>query len=238
MVFWCDNYYTMHNDTHSVHKRGLVFWRACLLSLDASRYVYPPPPSDANCPPFLLPGGPGPPAPKIAPISPGSTHTPSVPFVTIRSSGISVKETCRLVPLLIPISRWTVRLSHLRSNINFVKIFNFEARAASFCKFCIVYIRIPNLSILLTYSANMHISFWALWGRIVSKYTRRFISVHVLQESSMLCSIQTFGEHERLFLLSVNTHCFIPRTRIRFIPCTQQIRILGKTWVQFHKLRE
>ncbi len=78
----CSNYCTMHNDTHSEHKRRLVLWRARLLCSEASRYVYPPPLSDANCPPFPPPGGPGPPAPKMAPISPGSTHTPSTPFVT------------------------------------------------------------------------------------------------------------------------------------------------------------
>ncbi len=81
---WCSNYYTMHNDTHSVHKRRLVLWRACLLCSEASRYVYPPPLSDVNCPLFPPPGGPGPLASKMAPISPGSTHTPSTPSVTVR----------------------------------------------------------------------------------------------------------------------------------------------------------
>ncbi len=50
----------MHNDTYSVHKRGLVLWQAHLLCFEASRDVYPPPLSDANCPPFPPPGGPGP----------------------------------------------------------------------------------------------------------------------------------------------------------------------------------
>ncbi len=88
---WYSNYYTMHNDTHSVHKRSLVLWRARPLCLEASRYVYPPPLSDANCPPFPPPGGPGPPAPKMVPISPGSTHTPSAPSVTIRMQHLKIK---------------------------------------------------------------------------------------------------------------------------------------------------
>jgi hypothetical protein len=80
---WCSNYYTIHNNTHSVYKRHLVLWRARLLCFEASRYVYPPPLSGANCPPFPPPGGPVPLASKMAPISPGSTHTPSTPSVTI-----------------------------------------------------------------------------------------------------------------------------------------------------------
>ncbi len=79
----CSNYYTMHNNTHSVHKRHLVLWRAHLLCSEASCYVCPPPLSYANCPPFPPHGRLGPPASKMAPISPGSTHTPSTPSVTI-----------------------------------------------------------------------------------------------------------------------------------------------------------
>ncbi len=82
----CRNYYTMLNNTHSVHKRLLKMWRARLLCLWPSRYVYPPPLSEANCPPFPSPGGLGPPASKMVSFSPGSTHTPSLPSVTRRSS--------------------------------------------------------------------------------------------------------------------------------------------------------
>ncbi len=78
----CGNYYTMHNNTHSVHERRLVMWQARLLCFESFRYVYPPPMSEANCPPFPPPGGPGHPAPKMAPISPGSTNTPSTLSVT------------------------------------------------------------------------------------------------------------------------------------------------------------
>jgi hypothetical protein len=73
----------MHNNTHSVHKRLFVMWRARLPCFEPFRYVYPPPLSEANCPPFPPPGGPGPPASKMAPFSPGSTHTPSIPSVTV-----------------------------------------------------------------------------------------------------------------------------------------------------------
>ncbi len=76
------NCYTTYNNTHSVHKRLLKMWRARLLRLWPSRYVYPPPLSEANCPPFPSPGGPGPPASKMASFSPGSTHTPSPLSVT------------------------------------------------------------------------------------------------------------------------------------------------------------
>jgi hypothetical protein len=79
---------TMHSDTYSVHKRGLVLWRARLLCPEAFCDVYPPPLSDANCPPFPPPGGPGPltpPASKMASLSPGSTHIPSTLSVTIFS---------------------------------------------------------------------------------------------------------------------------------------------------------
>jgi hypothetical protein len=77
------NCYIMHNNTHSVHKRLLKMWRARLLCLWPSRYIYPPPLSEANCPPFPSPGGPGPPASKMASFSPGSAHTPSLPSVTL-----------------------------------------------------------------------------------------------------------------------------------------------------------
>jgi hypothetical protein len=73
---------------YSVHKRGLVLWRAHPLCSKAFCTVYPPPLSDANCPPFPPPGGPGPPtspASKMAPISPGSTHTLFPPSVTVPS---------------------------------------------------------------------------------------------------------------------------------------------------------
>jgi hypothetical protein len=82
---WCGNWCTTHNDTYSVHKRGLMLWQARLLSSEAFWDVYPPPLSDTNCPPFPPPGGRGPPTPpasKMASISPGSTHTPSTPSVT------------------------------------------------------------------------------------------------------------------------------------------------------------
>ncbi len=77
------NCYTMHNNTHSVHKRLLKMWRDCILRLWPSRCVYPPPLSEANCPAFPPPGGPGPPASKMASFSPGSTHAPSSQFVTV-----------------------------------------------------------------------------------------------------------------------------------------------------------
>ncbi len=73
----------MHNNTHSVHKCLLVMWRARLLCLEPFRYVCPPPLSEANCPPFPPPGGPGPPVTKMAPFSPRSTHTPTAPSVTV-----------------------------------------------------------------------------------------------------------------------------------------------------------
>jgi hypothetical protein len=58
------NCYTMQNSTHSVHKRLLKVWRACLLHLWPSCYVSSPPLSEANCQPFPPPGGPGrPPSP-------------------------------------------------------------------------------------------------------------------------------------------------------------------------------
>ncbi len=77
------NYYTMHNSTHSVHKRLLKVWRARLLHPWPSCYVSSPPLSEANCQPFPPPGGPGPPASNMAPFAPGSTHTPSPLSVTI-----------------------------------------------------------------------------------------------------------------------------------------------------------
>jgi hypothetical protein len=76
---------TMHNSTHSVHKRLLKLWLIRLLDLWPRRYVPSPPLSGANCQPFPPPGGPGPPASKMAPFSPGSTHTPSPLSVTIDS---------------------------------------------------------------------------------------------------------------------------------------------------------
>ncbi len=74
--------YTMHNSTHSVHKRLLKVWRARLLRLWPSCYVSSPPLSEANCQHFPPPGGPGPPASKMYPFSTGSTHTPCPPSVT------------------------------------------------------------------------------------------------------------------------------------------------------------
>ncbi len=82
VMFILYNCYTMHNNTHSVHKCLLKMWRARLLRPWPSRYVYPPPLSDTNCPPFPSPGGPGPPFSKMASFSPGSTHTLSPPSVT------------------------------------------------------------------------------------------------------------------------------------------------------------
>ncbi len=55
------NCYTMHNNTHSVHKHLLKMWRARLLRLWPSCCVSPPPLSEANCQPLPPPGGPGPP---------------------------------------------------------------------------------------------------------------------------------------------------------------------------------
>jgi hypothetical protein len=72
----CSNYYIMHNNTHSGHKRLLVMWRARLLCFEAFCYVYPPPLSEANCPPFPPPGKPGPRLPRWLPF-PQDPHTPS-----------------------------------------------------------------------------------------------------------------------------------------------------------------
>ncbi len=69
----------MHNDTYSVHKRGLVLWRAHLLTSEAFCNVYPPPLSDANCLSFPPPGGPGPltpPASKKPPFPQGQRTPP------------------------------------------------------------------------------------------------------------------------------------------------------------------
>jgi hypothetical protein len=83
---------TMHNSTHSVHKRLLKLWRVHLLHLWPCRYVPSPPLSGANCQPFPPPGGPGPPASKMAPFSPGSTHTPfplSVTDINLHNNKLS-----------------------------------------------------------------------------------------------------------------------------------------------------
>ncbi len=72
---------------YSVHKRSLVLWRARLLRSVASFNVYPPPLSDANCPPFSPPGGPGPlasPVCRAAPMSPGSTHIPILSITVLK----------------------------------------------------------------------------------------------------------------------------------------------------------
>ncbi len=98
------NYYTVHNNTHSVHKRLLVMWRARLLCLDAFRYVYPPPLSEANCLPFPPLGGPGPPATKMAPFSPGSTHTLSTLSVTAITI-CTCKICIRVLPLIEELKR-------------------------------------------------------------------------------------------------------------------------------------
>jgi hypothetical protein len=82
MVKLC-NCCTMHNSTHSVHKRLLKVWRARLLCLWPCCYVPSPLLSGANCQPFPPPGGPGPPASKVASFSPGSTHTPSPLSITV-----------------------------------------------------------------------------------------------------------------------------------------------------------
>ncbi len=74
---------TMHNSTHSVHKRLWKVWRDRLLHLWPCCYVPSPPLSGANCQPFPPPVGPGPLASKMAPFSPGSTHTPFPLSVTI-----------------------------------------------------------------------------------------------------------------------------------------------------------
>jgi hypothetical protein len=39
---------TTHNDTYSVHKRGLVLWRTRLLCSEAFCNVYPPPLSECQ----------------------------------------------------------------------------------------------------------------------------------------------------------------------------------------------
>jgi hypothetical protein len=82
----------MHNNTHSVRKRILSMWRARLLCFEPFRYVYPPPLSEANCPPFPPPGGLGPPASKMAPFSPGSTHIPPTLSVTLTISLVFLGE--------------------------------------------------------------------------------------------------------------------------------------------------
>jgi hypothetical protein len=64
----------MHINTHSVHKRRLVMRRAHLLCLEAFCYFYPPPLSEANCPPFPPPGGPAPRLPRWLPF-PQDPHT-------------------------------------------------------------------------------------------------------------------------------------------------------------------
>jgi hypothetical protein len=72
---WCSNFYTMPSDTHSANKRRLVLWRARLLHSESSRYVYPPPLSDANCPPFPPLKGRVPRLPRWLPF-PQDPHTP------------------------------------------------------------------------------------------------------------------------------------------------------------------
>jgi hypothetical protein len=66
---------TMHNSTHSVHKRLLRLWRDRLLHLWPCRYVPSPPLSGASCQPIPPPGRPGPPASKMASFS-QDPHTP------------------------------------------------------------------------------------------------------------------------------------------------------------------
>jgi hypothetical protein len=99
MVFYYQMIYSP--ETNNYNKTRFLLW---LLVIDEQRTiiptlcinmawcseafctVYPPPLSDANCPPFPPPGGPGPlapPASKMASISPGSTHIPSTPSVTV-----------------------------------------------------------------------------------------------------------------------------------------------------------
>ncbi len=80
------NCYTMHNNTHSVHKRLLVMWRARLLCFEPSRYVYPPPLSEANCPPFPPSWWAGPPGSQDGFLFP-RIHT--YPLHTVRYSIIS-----------------------------------------------------------------------------------------------------------------------------------------------------
>jgi hypothetical protein len=77
------NCYTMHNSTHSVHKRLWKVWRVCLLRLWPSCYVSSPPLSEANCQPFPLLAGRAPRLPRWLPF-PQDPHTPpSTPSVTI-----------------------------------------------------------------------------------------------------------------------------------------------------------
>jgi hypothetical protein len=74
------NCYTMHNSTHSVHKRLLKVWRARLLHLWPSCYASSPPLSAANCQPFSPPGGPGPPGFQDGSLFP-RIHTHPLPTV-------------------------------------------------------------------------------------------------------------------------------------------------------------
>jgi hypothetical protein len=74
------NCYTMHNSTHTVHKRLLKVWRARLLRLWPSCYVSSPPRSEADCQPFPPPGTPGPPASRMAPFPRIHKH----PLPTVR----------------------------------------------------------------------------------------------------------------------------------------------------------
>ncbi len=91
---------TMHNNTHSVHNRLLKMWWARLPRPWPSQYVYPPPLSADNCPPFPSPGGPGPPASKMVSFSPGSTHTPSPPSITIIPEGYEEKASTNFLSCL------------------------------------------------------------------------------------------------------------------------------------------
>ncbi len=97
MGFWCDNYYTMHNDTHSVHKHDLVLWWARLLSLGASRHVYPPPLCDTNCPPFPPPGGRGPPGFQDGSHFP-RIHTHPLRTVCYNNNSTIMINLCSLLP--------------------------------------------------------------------------------------------------------------------------------------------
>jgi hypothetical protein len=106
---WC----TMHNSTHSVHKRLLKLWQDRLLHLWPCCYVPSPPLSGVNCQPFPPPGGPGHPASKMASFSPGSTHTPFPLSVTLLLPIFETdKRKCKQASVnssYIPKERWIVK---------------------------------------------------------------------------------------------------------------------------------
>jgi hypothetical protein len=83
----CTLCYSLYNvcDTHSVHNYLLKLWWSRLLCPRSSCYVFPPPLSGISWCSLTLRGGPGPPTPKVASPFPGSAHTPSPWFRTVRT---------------------------------------------------------------------------------------------------------------------------------------------------------